>query len=61
MARTCSCGRCGFPVTKATALHSKHTGVWYCPDLDDCGRRSKNDLTLGEIKTMALAMMGTLV
>lgn len=46
------CATCGFEIDPARHIYSKHTGLYYCVDLDNCHRRAKNDLNYGEISQL---------
>lgn len=48
------CGRCGFKVSPTQRIKSRHTGVSYCSNFEDCDRRTKGeDLTYAEIVEVA--------
>lgn len=47
------CSRCGFDIPPALRIKSKHTGHYYCRDLDACARRARNDLTFEEMFMLA--------
>jgi predicted nucleic acid-binding Zn ribbon protein len=49
------CAMCGFPVI-GKPITSKFTSNIYCPEITECERRRKNDLTLEEIAYLLLTV-----
>lgn len=47
------CDVCGFPVEYSYCVLSDHTGKYYCLDMDECGRRAREELTLDEVCVLA--------